>query len=454
MADETTGGGDAVNRPAWDLDRYKIGEEGIAPKTFSGTRRNIRAEYTADGWYLFWMALRTSIVSVLTLGIYRFWMLAHLRRHYWGGITLRDDPIEYTGTGLEKLLGFLLALIILTVYLGFVQLGLTFAGFSLITDDETQATLLLQLSALATVPLIFFARYRGMRYLMSRSRWRGIRFGMEPGAWGYTVRATLLSTLTILTLGLAYPYQHFVLARYMTNRTWFGDQKFEQGGSWVELFSHWIWIYILSAFIAMTVYTLNTESGQQDWFGIIIAVVIYVVSLVLLYLTILRYRFNAFKALWSSRRLGEVEFESNLQIGDAVKVFITASILTSLAASVTVTVATLIITAIYGVWGISAGTISPEDFVDGSADLGVLLTNMTTTWPVLLGFALTYLLVIAIVFAVSQVFFTHRILRRQVDTMMVRNVDALSSSRQRGHDRAAEAGGFADALGVDVGAGF
>jgi hypothetical protein len=38
--------------------------------------------------------------------------------------------------------------------------------------------------------------------------------------------------------------------------------------------------------------------------------------------------------------------------------------------------------------------------------------------------------------------------------MTINNIQALSVSRQREHDHAAEAGGFADALGVDVGGGF
>jgi hypothetical protein len=38
--------------------------------------------------------------------------------------------------------------------------------------------------------------------------------------------------------------------------------------------------------------------------------------------------------------------------------------------------------------------------------------------------------------------------------MVIHNVNALTASRQRAHDHAAEAGGFADALGVDVGAGI
>ena len=42
------------------------------------------------------------------------------------------DAFECTGTGLEKFLGFLIALVILAFYLGILQVVLTFVGFNLL----------------------------------------------------------------------------------------------------------------------------------------------------------------------------------------------------------------------------------------------------------------------------------------------------------------------------------
>ena len=42
------------------------------------------------------------------------------------------DAFEYTGSGLEKFLGFLIALVILAFYLGILQVVLTFVGFNLL----------------------------------------------------------------------------------------------------------------------------------------------------------------------------------------------------------------------------------------------------------------------------------------------------------------------------------
>ena len=69
-------------------------------------------------------------------------------------------------------------------------------------------------------------------------------------------------------------------------------------------------------------------------------------------------------------------------------------------------------------------------------------------------FILFYFAIVATGLAFSQIFIVRPVLRRKAEGMQVFNIAALAHSQQRAHDRAAEAGGFADALGVDVGAGF
>jgi uncharacterized membrane protein YjgN (DUF898 family) len=76
---------------------------------------------------LFWLAFWTGLLTVLTLGIYRFWARTRLRRYIWSAIDAGGDSFEYTGTGLEKFLGFLIALVVLAVYLGLLQVGLSFS---------------------------------------------------------------------------------------------------------------------------------------------------------------------------------------------------------------------------------------------------------------------------------------------------------------------------------------
>ena len=128
---------------------------------------------------LFWLAFWTGLLTVLTLGIYRFWARTRLRRYIWSAIDAGGDSFEYTGMGLEKFLGFLIALVVLAVYLGLLQVVLSFVGFNLwgaISSEPNGPTdMLMQMAAtyaagLAVLPLIFFAQYRARRYMLSRTR--------------------------------------------------------------------------------------------------------------------------------------------------------------------------------------------------------------------------------------------------------------------------------------------
>lgn len=88
-----------------------------------------------DVWFvgsrsaLFWLALKSGFWTVLTLGFYRFWMKTRLRRWYWSSIRPGGHPLEYVGDPWEKLLGFFIAVVILTFYIGIVNLLLMFVSF-------------------------------------------------------------------------------------------------------------------------------------------------------------------------------------------------------------------------------------------------------------------------------------------------------------------------------------
>ena len=105
---------------------------------------------------MFWLALKTSFLTVLTLGLYRFWMKTRLRRWYWSAIRPGGSPLEYTGDPLEKLLGSLIAVVFLAFYIGIVNLLLMFLSFSLFQGNVAAYFL----SFLGVIPLWFFARYR------------------------------------------------------------------------------------------------------------------------------------------------------------------------------------------------------------------------------------------------------------------------------------------------------
>src|SRR6056297_3230964 len=199
------------------------------------------AHYAGERGPLFKLAVVTAMLTIVTLGIYRFWAKTRIRKYIWSSVSGGQDAFEYTGTGIEKFLGFLMAIVILAIYLGIVQMILFYFGLTLFTAPETPQQALTQVFAfyitvLAVLPLIFFAQYRARRYKMARTRWRGVRFGMEKGAWGYALRALGHWIATIATLGILLPWQTFRLEKFMTDRSWYGDAQFRQDGKWTALY--------------------------------------------------------------------------------------------------------------------------------------------------------------------------------------------------------------------------
>lgn len=166
------------------------------------------------GTEVFWLALKTGLLTVVTLGIYRFWAKTRMRQLFWAGTELDGDRFEYTGTGLEKFKGFLIAVVFLAVYLGLSQMLLLFLGLNVLREPQSGMEMAAQvvgfyLICFALLPFILFATYWAQRYRMSRTRWRGIRFGMDSAAWGYVWRALGHGLLTLLTLGLLLPRMTF-----------------------------------------------------------------------------------------------------------------------------------------------------------------------------------------------------------------------------------------------------
>ena len=69
------------------------------------TTDTLNGRYTGAIGAFFWLNFRLGLLTLITLGLYRFWARTRVRRYMWSATSPGGDPFEYTGTGLEKLLG-------------------------------------------------------------------------------------------------------------------------------------------------------------------------------------------------------------------------------------------------------------------------------------------------------------------------------------------------------------
>jgi uncharacterized membrane protein YjgN (DUF898 family) len=190
------------------------------------------------------LRIKGAALLLLTLGIYRFWLMTDVRRFLWSNTEIAGDTLEYDGLATELLVGFLFAIAIL------IPIYVAMAAVSLALDLPDYA------SALGGLALFVvfgeFARYRARRYRLTRTVFRGLRFHQDGSGWLYALYAILCWCLIIVSFGLAYPWAQANLQRYMMRHTSYGKLpgRFEGSGWALFLSGLPLWLLTAAPFLA------------------------------------------------------------------------------------------------------------------------------------------------------------------------------------------------------------
>lgn len=195
------------------------------------------------------IAFTNLLLTIVTLGIYRFWAKARERRYLWSRTEFIDDTLEWTGTGREMFIGFLIVTALLLPAILFLQFGFQ----ALIVRQR----FVLAFSVMGAIYVAFFfltgvARYRALRYRLSRTWWHGIRGGGEPGGWGYGVSYMGRMALGASALGLLIPWSMTSLWNQRWRAMSFGPHKFEADADFSPLMGRWI-LMLVSPIVLMLI---------------------------------------------------------------------------------------------------------------------------------------------------------------------------------------------------------
>jgi len=311
-----------------------------------------------DYWRLM---IRGAVLLMMTLGIYRFWLATDIRRFLWSNSEISGEGLEYTGTPLELLFGFLLAVTVLVPLYG--------VFFVAALDLGVLGKLSGVLAFLLLAFLGQFAIYRARRYRLTRTVYRGIRFRQAGSAWRYAICAVFWWALIILTLGLAFPWAQARLEQFKMANTFYGDLGGHFQGSGWSLFIRGLplWLLVIAPFLGgltLAVRRVDWDAaieaanrggddvlarieGASPGFGAAIVIAILACGWAVLAAAIL---YPAFQALMLRWWLGGLQFGSTSavshirtgQIYGAYVRFLSYSILFSVAASVVGVVVLLI----------------------------------------------------------------------------------------------------------------
>ncbi len=200
--------------------------------------------YEGKSGDLFRLGLKVTVLTIITAGIYKFWGKTRIRQYLWGRLTLLGDRLTYTGTGRELFVGFLLAAAVL------IPIAIVFWAMEFVLAGRSRA--------LAMLPSIFIyvtigyltgtALYLARRYRLSRTIWRGIRFGQTGSALYYGLLYFGWLIARAATLDLINPVASVQLQRIRICNSWFGNRHFTFDGQARDLYKRWLLCWVLTPF--------------------------------------------------------------------------------------------------------------------------------------------------------------------------------------------------------------
>ena len=408
---------------------------------------------------LFWLALKTGFWTILTLGFYRFWMKTRLRRWYWSSIRPGGHPMEYVGDPWEELLGFFIAVVILTFYIGIVNLILMFVSFSVFNSSWVGYFA----SFLGVIPVWFYASYRARRYVLGRTRWRGVRFGLEKGAWGYAGRALIHWLITIVSLGILWPRMTFFLEKFRTDRTHFGSARLHQGGRWLMLYraaipmiivavlsiAFGLWVWLINPVFPGEAFDLDMidrsiESvfmGETEAVELVQPARLLGIPLLLsaLLFAAIHYRFVSKRILANHKTADGIALVSKLSGPRVTLIYVLGSFIAYLA----------LVMGIFVMLGLAMMALGAEAMIEAQLGENTFLTDLPR-WLSVFMFAAFYLGFFLMWGVLYNAFVTFPLMRHMAQTLSLTDVSGLAGISQRARDEFAEAEGFAEAL--DLGA--
>lgn len=188
------------------------------------------------------IAATNALLIIVTLGIYRFWATARQRRYLWSRTYVIDDCLEWTGTGREMFIGFLIVLAILVPFFLFFQ----FLFPALIARGKESAAFgIFMLFYIAILYLGGFARFRALRYRLSRTWWHGIRGGSDDPGWNYGGEWLGRYVLVGMTMFIMFPWAATRLWNSRWNAMSFGPLQFRADLDAKGLKARWAAVYLV-----------------------------------------------------------------------------------------------------------------------------------------------------------------------------------------------------------------
>ncbi|MFQ6024283.1 MAG: YjgN family protein [Acidiferrobacterales bacterium] len=255
----------------------------------------------ASEYFKIWIV--NILLTILTLGIYSAWAKVRRKRYFYGNTRLQNSTFEYLAEPVQILKGRLIAFGIFVVYA-------VLASFVPLVEALFGLLFIIVLPWLVIKAHAFNARY---------SSYRNIRFDFRAN-YGEAIRVYIgLPLLSVLTLGLAYPYYTYRRSKFLIANSGYGRTRFTFAGPVKQFYA----VYLKAALLAIAFFLLfGMIANSLRWAPPIsseaasagLSPLLFIMLAPLVLLAIHAYLETAITNLvWNNAKSGDHRFRSTLE---------------------------------------------------------------------------------------------------------------------------------------------
>ncbi len=222
-------------------------------ETNPSSQQPYKLDFHGKGSDFFSIIIVNWLLTVITLGFYYPWAKAKQLRYLYSATSFHNDRFQFSGTGKEMFIGYIKTILIMIILA-------TLYGLTAVLINPIAGIVVLYLLLFMLIPLMIHGSFR---YRMSRTSWRGIRFGYRGNKWDFFGMYLKWIFLTLITLGFYAAWMDINYRRYVIGNIKAGDASFQYKGNGLDYFLLNLKGYLLSV-ITLGIYSFW---WQKDLFA-------------------------------------------------------------------------------------------------------------------------------------------------------------------------------------------
>ena len=207
-----------------------------------------------EGAKYFGIVIVNWLLTLITFGFYYPWARARKIKYLYGATALAGDRFAFHGVGKEMFRGFVKVIIFYVFLVGILYVAQYYAA----QGNFTVYLLLFLLHFFLFFAIIPIIIHGACRYRMSRTTWRGIRFGYRGSKKKLYINYLKWTALSFVTFGIYGAWFTVNLRKYLIGNIRVGNLEFEYKGKGFELFMINLAAYLLTV-ITLGIYVFWWE---------------------------------------------------------------------------------------------------------------------------------------------------------------------------------------------------